>query len=85
MAVHIDESLISGTAPLSANQILFDDNIANLNVTTVQGAINKMKGAPQSAPSGKDYNTYRIRNIAIVDEIPTEMNDGDIALVYVKD
>lgn len=30
---------------------------------------------------GTDYSTYRLRNVAIVTEIPTQMNDGDIALV----
>ena len=31
--------------------------------------------------AGSDYGTYRLRNVAIVTEIPTVMNDGDIALV----
>lgn len=31
--------------------------------------------------SGSDYDTYRLRNVAIVTEVPTQMNDGDIALV----
>ena len=31
--------------------------------------------------AGRDYDTYRLRNVAIVTEIPTQMNDGDIALV----
>ena len=31
--------------------------------------------------AGHDYDTYRLRNVAIVTEIPTVMNDGDIALV----
>ena len=31
--------------------------------------------------AGSDYGTYRLRNVAIVTEIPTTMNDGDIALV----
>ena len=31
--------------------------------------------------SGSDYGTYRLRNVAIVTEVPTIMNDGDIALV----
>lgn len=31
--------------------------------------------------AGSDYGTYRLRNVAIVTEIPTQMNDGDIALV----
>lgn len=34
--------------------------------------------------SGSDYSTYRLRNVAIVTEIPTQMNDGDIALVINK-
>lgn len=28
-----------------------------------------------------DYNSYRLRNIAILTEVPTNMNEGDIALV----
>ena len=84
MAVHIDSSLISGTAPISANQILFNNEQNELEATTVQGAIDKMVLTPQKAPSSNDYTTYRIRNVAIVSEIPTEMNDGDIALVYIK-
>ena len=28
-----------------------------------------------------DYSSYRLRNIAILTEVPTVMNDGDIALV----
>ena len=35
--------------------------------------------------SGNDYDTYRLRNVAIVTEIPTIMNDGDIALVIHKE
>lgn len=31
--------------------------------------------------AGSDYSTYRLRNVAIVTEVPTTMNDGDIALV----
>lgn len=31
--------------------------------------------------AGSDYSTYRLRNVAIVTEVPTVMNDGDIALV----
>lgn len=31
--------------------------------------------------AGSDYATYRLRNVAIVTEVPTIMNDGDIALV----
>ena len=31
--------------------------------------------------AGSDYGTYRLRNVAIVTEVPTVMNDGDIALV----
>ena len=31
--------------------------------------------------AGNDYGTYRLRNVAIVTEVPTVMNDGDIALV----
>lgn len=34
---------------------------------------------------GNDYDTYRLRNVAIVTEIPTIMNDGDIALVINKE
>lgn len=33
---------------------------------------------------GIDYSTYRLRNIAILTEAPTQMNDGDIALVVRK-
>ena len=35
--------------------------------------------------SGNDFDTYRIRNIAVVTEVPTTMNDGDIALVIRKE
>ena len=31
--------------------------------------------------AGDDYDTYRLRNVAILTEVPTQMNDGDIALV----
>ena len=31
--------------------------------------------------AGSDYETYRLRNVAILTEVPTVMNDGDIALV----
>lgn len=31
--------------------------------------------------AGSDYGTYRLRNVAILTEVPTVMNDGDIALV----
>ena len=31
--------------------------------------------------AGSDYGTYRLRNVAILTEVPTQMNDGDIALV----
>ena len=35
--------------------------------------------------AGADYETYRLRNVAILTEVPTIMNDGDIALVIHKE
>ena len=35
--------------------------------------------------TGADYETYRLRNVAILTEVPTIMNDGDIALVIRKE
>lgn len=35
--------------------------------------------------AGRDYETYRLRNVAILTEVPTVMNDGDIALVIRKE
>lgn len=35
--------------------------------------------------AGTDYGTYRLRNVAIVTEVPTVMNDGDIALVISRE
>ena len=50
------------------------------NKNAIQAAIDEIM-----KPSGTDYSTYKLRNIAILDTVPTEMNDGDIALVYIKE
>ena len=62
----------------TAGQIAYDNSASGLNATNVQSAIDAITN-----PSGTDYSTYKLRNIAIVDTVPTEMNEGDIALVYV--
>lgn len=63
-----------------ARQIEYDPTASRLTATNVQAAIDEIVN-----PSGTDYTTYKLRNIAILDTVPTEMNEGDIALVYVKD
>ena len=35
-----------------------------------------------AAAAGTDYDTYRIRNVAILSATPSSMSNGDIALVY---
>lgn len=63
-----------------ARQIEYDPSASGLTATNIQAAIDEIV-----SPSGTDYSTYKLRNIAILDTVPTEMNDGDIALVYVKE
>ena len=65
---------------VKAGQIEYDPSSSGLTATNVQAAIDEIM-----RPSGTDYSTYKLRNIAILDTVPTEMNDGDIALVYVKE
>lgn len=62
-----------------ARQIEYDPSSSGLTATNIQAAIDEIV-----SPSGTDYTTYKLRNIAIMDTVPTEMNDGDIVLVYVK-
>ena len=63
-----------------ARLVSYDPSASGLTATNVQAAIDEIMN-----PSGTDYTTYKLRNIAILDTVPTEMNEGDIALVYVKD
>ena len=63
-----------------ARQIEYDPSSSRLTATNVQAAIDEIM-----RPSGTDYSTYKLRNIAILDTVPTEMNNGDIALVYIKE
>ena len=65
---------------VKAGQIEYDPSASGLIATNVQAAIDEIM-----RPSGTDYSTYKLRNVAILDTIPTEMNNGDIALVYVKE
>ena len=68
-----------------ATDIEYDNSNSELSSTSVQGAIDELKTLVKVAPAGNDYSTYRIRNIAILSEVPTSMNDGDVALVYHKE
>lgn len=65
---------------VKARQIEYDPSSSGLTAINVQAAIDEITN-----PSGTDYSTYKLRNIAILDTVPTEMNNGDIALVYVKE
>ena len=65
---------------VKARQIEYDPSASDLTATNIQAAIDEIMN-----PSGTDYSTYKLRKIAILDTVPTEMNDGDIALVYVKE
>lgn len=65
---------------VKAGQIEYDPSSSGLTATNIQAAIDEIM-----KPSGTDYSTYKLRNIAILDTVPTEMNDGDIALVYIKE
>ena len=47
-----------------------------IEITDEPEELNNVTVAP-----GIDYDVYRLRNIAILTEVPTVMNDGDIALV----
>ena len=62
-----------------ARNVQFDPAASGLSATNLQAAIDEIM-----RPSGSDYNTFKLRNIAIMDTVPTEMNDGDIVLVYTK-
>lgn len=63
-----------------ARLVSYDPSASGLTATNVQAAIDEIMN-----PSGTDYSTYKLRKIAILDTVPTEMNDGDIALVYIKE
>lgn len=63
-----------------ARLVSYDPSAAGLTATNVQAAIDEIMN-----PSGTDYSTYKLRKVAILDTVPTEMNDGDIALVYIKE
>lgn len=62
-----------------AADVQFNPSNSGLEATNVQAAIDEI-----IHPSGTDYSRFKLRNIAIMDTVPTEMNDGDIVLVYVK-
>lgn len=70
---------------LSAYEVAYNNSISSLSATDVQGAIDELKALTQVVPTNTDYSTYRVRNIAILSEVPTTMNNGDIALVYKKE
>ena len=82
-----DEYIIEFTAAnenITASDIPYDNSASGLTSTSIQTAFDEiLTGAFFPAASGTDYSTYRVRNIAILNEVPTKMNDGDIALVYV--
>lgn len=63
-----------------ARLVSYDPSASSLTATNVQAAIDEIMN-----PSGTDYSTYKLRKIAILDTVPTEMNDGDIALVCIKE
>lgn len=65
---------------VKAGQIEYDPSASDLTATNVQAAIDEIMN-----PSSTDYSTYKLRKIAILDTVPTEMNNGDIALVYIKE
>ena len=69
----------------SAIDMTYDNSISGLSSTNVQGAIDEVKALAQVVPTNTDYSEYRVRNIAILSEIPTTMNNGDIAFVYTKE
>lgn len=62
-----------------AADVQFNPSNSDLEATNVQAAIDEI-----IHPSGTDYSRFKLRNIAIMDTVPTEINDGDIVLVYVK-
>lgn len=68
--------------PILANEIEYDGSASGLASSDVQGAIDELKALTEAAPTGTDYEEYRLRNVAILSAIPESMNNGDIALVY---
>lgn len=68
--------------PILANEIEYNNGVSGLTSTDVQGAIDELKNIATTAESGSDYSTFRMRNVAIMSELPTTMNDGDIVLLY---
>lgn len=60
----------------------YDGSESGLSSTDVQGAIDELKILTESAQAGTDYSNYRLRNVAILNDMPETMNNGDIALVY---
>ena len=84
-APYVIEANFEEEENLAAYEIEYNGSASGLSATDVQGAIDELKSLSEVAPNGTDYSTYRIRNIAILSEIPTVMNNGDVALVYKKE
>lgn len=77
---HIDNTVkdsitVTGGGVMTLEDI-FGEPPYTIEITDELEELNNITVAP-----GVDYNVYRLRNVAILTEIPTVMNDGDIALV----
>lgn len=70
------------TIPVASNEIEYNNGASGLKSKDVQGAIDELKELVTTAVSGTDYGTFRMRNVAILSELPKTMNDGDIVLIY---
>ena len=77
---HIDNKVANSiTVPGGGARTLediFGEPPYTIEITDELEELNNVTVAP-----GVDYDVYRLRNVAILTEVPTVMNDGDIALV----
>lgn len=70
-----DKISIPGGGSITLEDI-FGEPPYTIEITDDEDEFNNISVAP-----GVDYDVYRLRNVAILTEVPTVMNDGDIALV----
>ena len=84
-APYIIEFTDNEESRILSSQIEYDNISSGLVSRNVQGAIDELKELVTVTVPGLDYDAYRLRNVAIVTEAPSIINDGDIALIVKRE